>query len=142
MLTFHIIRNPFVFLCLCIIKSSLYYQTEACVIILDVSYDPPKYGVSIVGNAMAISFPLANGRGIELDITVSIKLGNFIQSCKFSCRFRVNIEMIKPDKLDGATTLKGLQYIDVPGQMKKDYKIDFYAHKEGTFSAKVHAFVW
>ena len=45
--------------------------------------------------------------------------------------------MIKPDKLDGATKLKGLQYIDVPGQMKKDYKIDFYAHKEGTFSAKV-----
>jgi hydrocephalus-inducing protein len=45
--------------------------------------------------------------------------------------------MIKPDKLDGATTLKALQYIDVPGQMKKDHKIDFYAHKEGLFSAKV-----
>ena len=52
-------------------------------------------------------------------------------------RFRVIFEMIKPDKLDGSTTLKGLQYIDVPGQMKMDYKIDFYAHKEGTFSAKV-----
>lgn len=54
-----------------------------------------------------------------------------------SSRFRVIFEMIKPDKLDGSTTLKGLQYIDVPGQMKKDYKIDFYAHKEGTVSAKV-----
>ena len=54
-----------------------------------------------------------------------------------SFRFRVIFEMIKPDKLDGSTTLKGLQYIDVPGQMKKDYKIDFYAHKEGTVSAKV-----
>ena len=49
--------------------------------------------------------------------------------------------MIKPDKLDGSTTLKGLQYIDVPGQMKKDYKIDFHAHKEGTFSAKVRVCV-
>ena len=58
----------------------------------------------------------------------------------FSLRFRVIIEMIKPDKLDGATTLKALQYIDVPGQIKKDHKIDFYAHKEGAFSAKVHSF--
>lgn len=58
----------------------------------------------------------------------------------FSFRFRVITEMIKPDKLDGSTILKGLQYIDVPGQMKKDYKIDFYAHKEGTFSAKVCSF--
>lgn len=47
------------------------------------------------------------------------------------------IEMLKPDKLDNATTIKGLHYIDIPGQMKKDYKIDFFAHKEGTFSAKV-----
>ena len=54
-----------------------------------------------------------------------------------SCRFRVVIEMIKPERLDGSTTIKGLQYIDVPGQMKKDYKVDFFAHKEGTFSAKV-----
>ena len=45
--------------------------------------------------------------------------------------------MLKPDKLDNATTIKGLHYIDIPGQMKKDYKIDFFAHKEGTFSAKV-----
>lgn len=45
--------------------------------------------------------------------------------------------MLKPDKLDNATTLKGLHYIDVPGQSKKDYKVDFHAHKEGTFSAKV-----
>lgn len=45
--------------------------------------------------------------------------------------------MLKPDKLDSATTLKGLHYIDVPGQSKKDYKVDFHAHKEGTFNAKV-----
>lgn len=45
--------------------------------------------------------------------------------------------MIKPDKLDAGTTLKGLDYIDVPGSAKRDYKLNFFAHKEGTFGAKV-----
>ena len=45
--------------------------------------------------------------------------------------------MIKPEKLDAGTTLKGLDYIDVPGSSKRDYKLNFFAHKEGTFGAKV-----
>ena len=45
--------------------------------------------------------------------------------------------MIKPDKPDSATTLKGLDYIDVPGLSKREYKLNFFAHKEGPFSAKV-----
>lgn len=52
--------------------------------------------------------------------------------------------MLKPDKPDSATTLKGLDYIDVPGLSKREYRLNFFAHKEGTFSAKVteeHAFV-
>ena len=53
------------------------------------------------------------------------------------CRFRVIIEMIKPDKPDSSTTLKGLDYIDVAGLSKREYKLSFYAHKEGAFSAKV-----
>lgn len=52
-------------------------------------------------------------------------------------RFKVSVEMIKPDKLDAGTTLKGLDYIDVPGSVKRDYKLNFFAHKEGTFGAKV-----
>ena len=52
-------------------------------------------------------------------------------------RFRVIIEMLKPDKPDSATTLKGLDYIDVPGLSKREYRLNFFAHKEGTFSAKV-----
>ena len=47
------------------------------------------------------------------------------------------IEMLKPDKPDSATTLKGLDYIDVPGLSKREYRLNFFAHKEGTFSAKV-----
>ena len=46
-------------------------------------------------------------------------------------------ESIKPEKPDPATSFKGLDYIDVPSSAKKDYKINFFAHKEGTFSSKV-----
>ena len=45
--------------------------------------------------------------------------------------------MIKPDKLDSATTMKGLDYIDVPGLSKRDYKLHFFCHKEASFAAKV-----
>ncbi|XP_071959113.1 hydrocephalus-inducing protein homolog isoform X2 [Antedon mediterranea] len=52
-------------------------------------------------------------------------------------RFKVYIEMIKPDKLDPATTIKGLDYIDVPGLAKREYKLNFYCHKESSYAAKV-----
>ena len=63
----------------------------------------------------------------------------------FACfvRFRVIIEMLKPDKPDSAITLKGLDYIDVPGLSKREYRLHFFAHKEGTFSAKVsHRYIY
>ena len=47
------------------------------------------------------------------------------------------MELIKPEKPDPATSFKGLDYIDIPGLSKKEYKVQFYAHKEGTFSSKV-----
>ena len=49
--------------------------------------------------------------------------------------------MLKPEKPDPATTLKGLEYVDIPGLSKKDYKLNFYAHKEGSFSAKVSSII-
>ncbi|XP_043935458.1 hydrocephalus-inducing protein homolog [Protopterus annectens] len=52
-------------------------------------------------------------------------------------RFRILLEMLKPEKLESSTTLKGLDYIDVPALSKKDYKLTFFSHKEGIFSAKV-----
>jgi len=42
----------------------------------------------------------------------------------------VKIEYIKPDKLDAGTTIKGLDYIDVPGLTTRDYKLTFHSHKE------------
>ncbi|XP_078688637.1 hydrocephalus-inducing protein-like [Branchiostoma floridae x Branchiostoma belcheri] len=52
-------------------------------------------------------------------------------------RFRVTIDMVKPDRLDQSTSLKGLDYIDVPGLGKRDYKLNFFAHREGTVTSKV-----
>lgn len=48
----------------------------------------------------------------------------------FLQRFRVKIEYIKPEKLDAGTTIKGLDYIDVPGLTTRDYKLTFHSHKE------------
>ena len=45
--------------------------------------------------------------------------------------------MVKPDKLDAGTIVKGLDYFDVPGSATRDYKLQFYAHKEGTSLFKV-----
>nr|XP_025867468.1 hydrocephalus-inducing protein homolog [Vulpes vulpes] len=52
-------------------------------------------------------------------------------------RFRVIVEMVKPERPDLSVTLKGLDYIDVLSGSKKDYKLNFFSHKEGLYSAKV-----
>lgn len=49
----------------------------------------------------------------------------------------MKIEAMKPDKFDVGTTVKGLDYIDVPPNGKRDYKVNFYAHKEGITMCKV-----
>ena len=50
--------------------------------------------------------------------------------------------MMRPDKLDPGTIIKGLDYIDVPGNASKDYKLSFYAHKEGVSSFKVSSHLY
>ncbi|XP_052022456.1 hydrocephalus-inducing protein homolog [Apodemus sylvaticus] len=52
-------------------------------------------------------------------------------------RFRVIVEILKPEKPDLSVTLKGLDYIDVLSGSKKDYKLNFFSYKEGLYTAKV-----
>jgi hydrocephalus-inducing protein len=52
-------------------------------------------------------------------------------------RFKVNFEITKQDKNDASTTIKGHDYIDVPGSGKKEYKVSYYAHKEGVTLLRV-----
>ena len=42
----------------------------------------------------------------------------------------MKIEYIKPEKLDAGTTIKGLDYIDVPHLATRDYKLTFHSYKE------------
>lgn len=52
-------------------------------------------------------------------------------------RFRVLIEILKPDKPDATVSLKGLGYIDVPALAKTDYKMSFFTYREGQYNTKV-----
>ena len=54
-------------------------------------------------------------------------------------RFRVKTEMIRPEKMEPGMEIKGLDYIDVAGSSSSDYKITFYAYKEGQTQFKVTA---
>jgi len=49
----------------------------------------------------------------------------------------MKLEFIKPDKLDPATKLTGLDYVDVPGNSSVEYKLNFYAFKETQYQLKV-----
>ncbi|KAM9289560.1 hydrocephalus-inducing protein homolog [Morus bassanus] len=52
-------------------------------------------------------------------------------------RFLVVVDRLKPEDLESSSVLQGLQYIDVPGSAKEDYKLRFLSYKEGVFNAKV-----
>ena len=52
-------------------------------------------------------------------------------------RFKVSFEILKPEKPDPSTTIKGNDYIDVPGNGKKEYKLNYYSHKEGATLLRV-----
>ena len=54
-----------------------------------------------------------------------------------SQRFKLSIEMIKPEKLDRSVTLTGAEYIEVPALESKDFELKFFSFKEGQFHAKV-----
>ncbi|KAJ3115022.1 hypothetical protein HDU96_001327 [Phlyctochytrium bullatum] len=49
-------------------------------------------------------------------------------------RFKVIIEVAKPDS---SIILKGHDFIDVPALVSRDYKLNFYAYKEGLTNAKI-----
>ncbi|KAI9002678.1 hypothetical protein BC832DRAFT_104056 [Gaertneriomyces semiglobifer] len=49
-------------------------------------------------------------------------------------RFRIIMEIAKPDP---SVTLKGHDFFEVPSLQTKDYKLSFYAYKEGVTTAKI-----
>jgi hydrocephalus-inducing protein len=49
-------------------------------------------------------------------------------------RFKVLIETVKPDP---SVIMKGLEFIDVPPLLTRDFKLNFYSFKEGVTNAKI-----
>lgn len=56
---------------------------------------------------------------------------------KQSMRFKIKTEILKPEKIEPSTTFKGMDYIDIPANDQKEYKLEFHAHKEGTTFIRV-----
>ncbi|XP_075242911.1 hydrocephalus-inducing protein-like isoform X4 [Convolutriloba macropyga] len=66
--------------------------------------------------------------------TEILQVNNWMQ---IQQRFKTYIELVKPEKLDSATTLKGLDFVEVPAMSSVDYKLNFFAYREGAYSAKI-----
>ncbi|KAM4554444.1 hydrocephalus-inducing protein homolog [Fundulus diaphanus] len=52
-------------------------------------------------------------------------------------RFCVLLEIVKAEKTDPTVFLKGHESIEVPALTKRDYKMSFFAYREGEYSTKV-----
>ena len=61
----------------------------------------------------------------------SLKVANWLKRPQ---RFRVVFEVQKPDP---STIIKGNEYIDVPGQSSRDYKMSIYAYRECASNVKI-----
>ncbi|XP_073461747.1 hydrocephalus-inducing protein homolog [Aquarana catesbeiana] len=123
----------------------------------EVTYHPLVMSPEGKKHQGSIFFPLSDGRGLlyvlhgiadpprssgtivrevpcKTSYTELLTVSNWLRKAQ---RFRVLIEMVKPERLDAATSIKGLDYLEVPSSAKRDYKLNFHSHKEGTFTAKV-----
>ena len=52
-------------------------------------------------------------------------------------RFKVIRDILKPDRPDISLSIQGQDYIDVPGNSKRDYQLQFHAFKVGTTFIRV-----
>uniref|UniRef100_A0A8C2T888 HYDIN axonemal central pair apparatus protein n=1 Tax=Coturnix japonica TaxID=93934 RepID=A0A8C2T888_COTJA len=66
--------------------------------------------------------------------TVILPVSNWLNKPQ---RFLVVIDILKPEDVESSSVLHGLDFIDVPGSGKKDYKLTFLSYKEEVFSAMV-----
>ncbi|XP_059569698.1 hydrocephalus-inducing protein homolog [Alligator mississippiensis] len=123
----------------------------------EITYRPLSMNVENKKHQGSIFFPIPDGTGLvyllqgtaeppkssgsvirevpcKTSYTELIPVSNWLNKPQ---RFHVIVDMIKPEKLDNTTALKGLDYLDVPASSKKDHKLTFFSYKEGLYSAKV-----
>ena len=103
---------------------------------------PLPDGTGLLYNLAGIANPPKTVAKIQRDVpcktayTEMLSVENWLKKPQ---RFRAIIEITKSaDKVDSnTTTIKGHEFIDVPGSGKKEYKLNYYAHKEGVTMLKV-----
>ncbi|GAA57434.1 hydrocephalus-inducing protein homolog [Clonorchis sinensis] len=99
-----------------------------------------------------VFFPLPDGTGLLYHLVGSADTPKpmFQRSCEVECRkphvecinvanwlnctqrFQVQLSVIRPDKLDPGTSLNGVEYIEVPADGNKEYKLHFMGYRECT----------
>ena len=72
-----------------------------------------------------------------LDIKLSVQVLKVHNWLRVPQRFTVYREILKPERNDPTTSIKGLDYIDIPGLSEREYRITFETYKEGTIQTKV-----
>lgn len=123
----------------------------------DVTYYPMAMTTTDKKHTGSVFFPLPDGTGLLYNLlgsanppkplgkiqkevpckTQFVEILSVENWLKKAQRFKVNFEITKPDKGDSSTTIKGHDYIDVPGNGKKEYKLNYFAHKEGVTLLRV-----
>ncbi|XP_042303381.1 LOW QUALITY PROTEIN: hydrocephalus-inducing protein homolog [Sceloporus undulatus] len=123
----------------------------------EITYRPLAMNADNKKDQGSIFFPLPDGTGLLYHLQGTAEppksAGNILREvpCKTSYtellpisnwlnkpqRFRVTIDLVKPEKLEVTTTLKTLDYVEVAASVKKDHKLTFFSYKEGIFSVKV-----
>jgi hydrocephalus-inducing protein len=128
-----------------------------------VTYDVNYYPLSMTTSGQdskkhtgSIFFPLPDGTGLLYNLvgtanppkaiskiqrevpckTSFVEILNIDNWLKKAQRFKVSFEY-SSNRVDSSTTLKGHDYIDVPGNGRKDYRVNYYAHKEGMTVTRV-----
>jgi hydrocephalus-inducing protein len=120
----------------------------------DVKFRPLAMAAADKPHKGSLFLPLPNGTALlyqlvgvvgdpavegEMDLTtkakealvIPIKAVNWL---KRSQRFKVSIEL---DSSNPAVSLKGPEFIDVPGLLQRECKLKFYSYVEGAFKAKI-----
>ncbi|XP_051884712.1 hydrocephalus-inducing protein homolog [Pristis pectinata] len=123
----------------------------------EVTYKPLTMTVDGKKHQGSVFFPLPDGAGLLYTLqgvaeapkavavinrevpcktshTVTFSISNWLHSPQ---RFRAIRDLIKPERLESTTTLKGLDYIDVPGSSQRDYRLTFFSYKEANISVKM-----
>ncbi|XP_038153742.1 hydrocephalus-inducing protein homolog [Cyprinodon tularosa] len=101
------------------------------------------------------SFPLGRGMLFNLQGTASPPKAEDTITCELPAKtkhdqvlevnnwlskkqsFSVLLEVVEPEKTDPTVSLKGHESIEVPALTKKDYKLSFFAYREGDYNTKV-----